>query len=141
MAASTEGRSFGVEWKIERQSGLATLALSGELDLASVDVVDELADTLLADEPVLILDLEHLTFIDSTGLRVLGRVHRKAEAAGHRLLLARLSPAVRRILHVAGLVEFFEYVEGAPPAEKLCASCETWVARDAERCPQCGAEL
>jgi anti-sigma B factor antagonist len=139
MGASDEGRSFGLEWKVQRQQGLTTLSLKGELDLASVDVLDELAATLIADQPVLIFDLEHLGFMDSTGLRLLGRVHRNAERLGHRFLLARLSPPVRRVLHVAGLVDFFEYVEGAPPPEVLCPSCERWIPRESDRCPDCGA--
>ena len=141
MAATHEGKSFGLEWKVHQQHGLTTLALKGELDLASVDIVDELAQGLIAAEPVLVFDLEQLAFMDSTGLRLLGRIHRKAESEGHRVLLARVSPAVRRVLHVAGLVDYFEYVEGAPPEEKLCSACDGWVQQDATTCTHCGAAL
>ncbi len=140
MGDTIEGRSFGLEWKVRRQSGMATLSLKGELDLACADVLDELAAKLIQEEAVLVLDLEGLAFMDSTGLRLLGRLHKKAAAEGHRLLLARIAPAVRRILHVAGLVDFFEYVEGAPPAERLCGSCHAWIPVESTRCPNCGGD-
>ena len=141
MAATQEGRSSGLEWKVERQSGIATLALSGELDLASADAIDAVANSVIAQERVLVLDLHELSFMDSTGLRLLGRLHNNAERKGHRLLLARISPPVRRILHVAGLVDFFEYVEGTPPEEKICSACDNWVPAAAVTCTHCGAAL
>ena len=141
MAATQEGRSSGLEWKVDRQHGLVTLALKGELDLASVDAVAELAEGLIVQEPVLVFDLEALTFMDSTGLRMLGKIHQTAQSQGHRFLLARISSAVRRVLHVAGLADFFEYVEGAPPEEKLCSACDNWVPVTAANCPHCGAAL
>ena len=136
-----EGRSFGLAWAVTREGGLVTLALNGELDLASVDSIQEVLDGLVSEGPVLVLDLEKLEFMDSTGLRLLGRVHQTAEQKGSRLLLGRVSPAVRRVIHVAGLLDFFDYVEGAPPDETLCKLCDNWVPTTAQQCPHCGSTL
>ena len=46
-------------------------ALSGEVDLAAAEAVEERIRTTLADEPdVLVLDLRAVEFLDSSGLRV-----------------------------------------------------------------------
>ena len=46
-------------------------ALSGEVDLAAAEAVEERIRTALADEPdVLVLDLREVDFLDSSGLRV-----------------------------------------------------------------------
>ena len=141
MGGTGEGRSFGLRWKANKQHGLTTVVLAGELDMASVDALQNAVDELLADTPVLVFDLHGLEFIDSTGLRLFGMIHRSAQGAGKRFLLGRISPATRRVLHVAGLVDFFEYVEGAPSAERLCRVCESWTPAGEERCMHCGAGL
>ena len=141
MGGPREGRSFSLRWKVNSQHGLTTVALAGELDIASVDSLQNLADELLDETPVLVFDLQDLGFIDSTGLRLFGMIHRTAQGAGKRFLLGRISPATRRLLHVSGLVNFFEYVEGTPSAEKLCHVCDSWTPAGELRCMHCGAGL
>lgn len=141
MCADEQGQSFGLAWTINRQYGLITVAVSGELDLASSPGLEHALSSALAEAPVVVVDLEKLDFMDSTGLRLLGRSHQAAQTAGKRFLLGRASHPVQRVLHLAGLVDFFEYVEGAPANERLCRVCESWVASDATNCPHCGSSL
>jgi anti-anti-sigma factor len=139
MSDPTEsGRSAALSWEVRKQHGLTTIALAGELDLAAVDALQPICEAAVDGNPVVIIDMEQLAFMDSTGLRVLGALHKRAEQAGCRFLLGRASTAVRRVLHVSGLVEYFEYVEGTPPADKVCPKCELWVAGDADICSHCG---
>ncbi|MEO5878466.1 MAG: STAS domain-containing protein [Streptosporangiaceae bacterium] len=51
----------------------------------------------------LILDLTHLTFLDSTGLGVLLWAHHRMSEQGGRLCLAAPGHLVRRVLHTTGL--------------------------------------
>lgn len=141
MRPPEEGRSFGLRWTVRRQHGLVTISLEGELDLASIDAAQEVAEELTAEGPTLVFDLEKLEFIDSTGLRLLGTLQKKAKDGGGRLLLGRISPAVRRVIHIAGLVNFFEYVEGAPAPDVLCSTCDSWVPANGSSCIHCGAPL
>ena len=48
------------------------------------------------------LDLGDVTFIDSTGLRALLRLHQEATRVGWRLRIAAIHPHVRRLLEMTG---------------------------------------
>lgn len=85
------------------------LVVAGELDLRSVDAVRH-ALRALADDvtPAEVrLDLAGVTFIDSTTVGVLVVTARQLAARGQRLVVARRSPAVERVLDVLGLSQHF----------------------------------
>ena len=77
------------------------VCLSGELDMAAPADVAEVAASALDGERRLVLDLSHLTFIDSSGVRV---ILRTASLIDGELLLRGPQPAVRRVLDVTGVV-------------------------------------
>jgi anti-anti-sigma factor len=80
----------------------------GELDLASAPAVDhairELTDRGFAN---VVLDLRELTFIDSTGVRLLIDHARAARDDGHTFAITEGTPAVERLLAVTGLTDHF----------------------------------
>jgi anti-sigma B factor antagonist len=135
----TYGRSFGLSWAVHRQKRFVTVTLEGELDLASAPELETVLTPMVESDKVVVLDCEGLAFMDSTGLRLLGRIHQAAQQADHRLLLGRVSAAVRRVLDVAGLVDYFGQAEGTAPPEKLCHGCQRWVAFESESCAHCGS--
>lgn len=81
-----------------------------ELVIVSGEVDAHTAPTLeahLAAEPVdrpIRLDLSAVTFMDSSGLRVLIDAHHRA-ADGHGVVLVRPSRPVVRLLEISGLTE------------------------------------
>ena len=142
MGRDLKGRAGTLEWSVARAEGVVTVSLFGELDLASADTLGrDIGGALDENIGVLIVDLHNLNFIDSTGLRVLLRFKNHSEEAGRRLLIARVPGAVRRVLHVSGLVNWFEYLEGPPPGDALCPACDGWIAADALSCVHCGSAL
>ena len=64
--------------------GSTLIAVSGELDLYRVP---ELAGALAAAAGRIVVDLEEVTFLDSTTLALLVQHHRRLEAAGHELIV------------------------------------------------------
>jgi anti-anti-sigma factor len=87
---------------LERGPGEGELTLAGELDVATIPSLD--ARLRAADAgSVVTLDLAGLTFIDSSGLRVLIEQHQRFESAGGRLQLANVSSRASRLLEMAGL--------------------------------------
>jgi anti-sigma B factor antagonist len=80
------------------------LALSGELDVATTSSLDTRLRAADAGETVT-LDLSGITFIDSSGLRVLIEHHQRFESAGGRLQLVKVSSRASRLLEMAGLSE------------------------------------
>lgn len=139
MAATDEGSSSGLSWTVDPQAGLSTIRLRGELDLSSAPALEGVLAEHVGVTSVTVIDLEGLEFMDSTGLRILARAHQSVRGSGDRFLLGRPSPAVVRVLQVAGLVEHFDYVEGAPPRERVCQVCDEWVASPGVKCPHCGS--
>ena len=84
--------------------GLALLALAGELDLAVVSRVDEAVAQVLADGlQLLVVDLGHLTFCDSSGLGALVRCQRAVRDAGGTVLFAGVTGPVAVLLRLTSM--------------------------------------
>lgn len=85
------------------------LRLSGELDIAAVDVFLDAARAALAGaDPVLQLDVGEVTFIDSTGLGALVRLREDAHENGKDIRLAHVPRQMSRILDLTGLAGLFD---------------------------------
>jgi anti-sigma B factor antagonist len=90
----------------------ATVALRGELDLSGVDRARQAIEQAEANEsPLLVLDLSELEFIDSMGLEVMLRAARRAHDSGRRLIVARPSRYVRRLLEMTAIDQSLDIVE------------------------------
>lgn len=80
------------------------LALVGELDLATTSILEAaLEDAERTSQTVLILDLGALSYVDSSGLHCLFDAHKRAYAAGRRMVLHAPGGAPRRMLQITGL--------------------------------------
>jgi anti-sigma B factor antagonist/stage II sporulation protein AA (anti-sigma F factor antagonist) len=83
---------------------VTVVRLSGELDLATEDVLTAVADRVLATPARTVrLDLTELTFCDVRGLAAILRLRARVVADERRLVLAGVSPALRRLLQVTGV--------------------------------------
>lgn len=90
------------------------LRLAGELDMASAPQLRSAIEELdLTERPVLVLDLQELSFIDSTGLRVILWAHERCRADGHTLALTPGSQQVQRLLAISGAGERLRIVSSA----------------------------
>lgn len=92
--------------RCQRDGDAHVLALYGELDVASAgDVEAELRRIEAAVRPAstVLIDLRRLTFIDSTGLRLLVEASNRAETAPYRLRLLQPKDPVFRVCAIAGL--------------------------------------
>jgi anti-sigma B factor antagonist len=89
--------------------GTATVALDGELDIATVPALeDALADVERAQPKALTLDLGGLGFMDSTGLRALLRARSRAGRRGATLRVANVQPEVARVLEITGVARMID---------------------------------
>ena len=88
----------------ERDGEIHTIRLIGELDLATADAVQaELERVERSDAHSIVLDLSGLTFMDSTGVRLLVQAHARSRADSHRLSLLRGGRAVQRVMELSGV--------------------------------------
>lgn len=78
------------------------VVLTGELDVATGPLLDARLESC-ADADTVTIDLVGVTFIDSSGLRVLIEHHQRLQDGGGELRLVRVSEPVARLLEIAGL--------------------------------------
>ena len=80
------------------------LAADGQIDSHTSNALDEaLAD--VAAEAEVSLDLAKVSFIDSSGLRVIVRSHKRQRGGGGRLVIVSPSETVVRLLEITGLTD------------------------------------
>lgn len=93
------------------------MSLRGELDLSSVDRVEkELAEVEAAAPETIVLDLSELSFLDSTGLRLIVTADQRARRAGRRLAIVRGPETVQRVFTITRLEERLDMVDEASQA-------------------------
>ncbi len=96
----------------ERQGDVHTIALVGELDLATTDAVQyELLEVEASDALSIVIDLAGLTFMDSTGLRLLIAAHARSRADRHRLVLLRGPRSIQRVLELCGVERLLPFAD------------------------------
>lgn len=88
------------------QEGRARYALKGELDMAAGEPLVRRVTELAATAPGPIeIDMSEVSFIDSSGIRALLRLHEAAVSSGRAMRVCNLSPDVRRLLDMIGVTE------------------------------------
>ena len=84
--------------------------LRGEIDLAVCDVLRRDLEAIVATPGGhLLIDASGLTFIDSSGIRVIVDTHLALEADGRHLLIVDMPPGVRRPFELLGVDHLFRY--------------------------------
>ena len=86
---------------------ILVVRIGGELDLLVTDDFRAKVDRKLDEHPVrnLILNLQGVKFIDSSGLGVILGRYKRITAGGGKVALVAAPPQVRRILELSGLLK------------------------------------
>ena len=100
----------GLLLKIEHAADHVVLAVTGEVDAATVPALEEAATALLAadEATALALDFSGVTFCDSAGLRVLLKLRDAASVNGGSVRIRGASGLVARVFEVTGLGPLFD---------------------------------
>lgn len=102
---SIDGFGF-LEMRSERSDDCYVIVLKGELDLDSVErVTEELERAEASDARRIVLDLSELTFIDSSGVRMIVCANLRSQDGGDRLRLIRGGTGVQRVFELTGVLE------------------------------------
>jgi anti-sigma B factor antagonist len=102
-----------MELKVHQPAGGAAAAnvatVSGEVDLHSAPGLrDQLGDLLAGANPSLILDLNEVGFLDSTGLGALVAARASATEHGGQLALVCTQPRILKLFTITGLNSVFK---------------------------------
>jgi anti-sigma B factor antagonist len=104
-----------LELSAREQGGIVVLSLAGELDIANASAVEHELARAEERAPVVVLDLRRLSFMDSTGLRIVVGADARARDRGGRLVVVRGPEPVRRVFRITRLDDRLEQVDD--PAE------------------------
>jgi anti-anti-sigma factor len=83
------------------------LRLRGEIDLASAPELERQLDHLGQAQDI-VLDAADVTFIDSSGLRIVIAAHQSHQDAGTRLIVVNPSEVVSNVLSITGLTDHLD---------------------------------
>jgi len=101
------------------------LHLRGELDVATVPLVQETVDRHAAGRAGLIVDLGALEFLDAAGLRLMVELRRRH---GRQLAFGQPTAPVGRVLDISGLRGAFYWL-ARPRASTASAPDRLWPPR------------
>jgi anti-anti-sigma factor len=95
----------GLGFTIDRLAEPLTVRVDGEIDMHTAPDLRATVSEVLAEQAAITLrlDIGGVSFMDSSGLSAIIAVHKRLAAAAGRLVLARPTPMVRRMLAVTGL--------------------------------------
>lgn len=92
--------------EIERRDGLPVVHLRGELDIYTVPKFTTRADEALSDDQAIIVVLEEVDLVDSSGLGALIRLSRPSGERRHVALVSQKA-WIGRLLDLAHVTEHF----------------------------------
>ena len=89
---------------VQHRDGVVVVRPIGELDLATAPQLRAILQELRQQKASVLIDLKDLTFLDSTGLRLIWDADAAARADGMDLTLTVGQPDVMRVFEVTGLI-------------------------------------
>ena len=95
-----------------RKRDVLLVRLTGELDQCSASGIRRDLDTLISDPRVrhLVIDLNDMPFMDSSGLGVILGRYRTMLLRGGTVALMHLSPQVRRVYDLSGMAKIIPVI-------------------------------
>jgi anti-sigma B factor antagonist len=101
----------------ERRGTAMIVTVTGELDVSTARDLSRALKAAEADEPELIVvDLQAVPFIDSTGLIPITRLVLASEQGRHRVAIVRGPPQLDHVFHVSGLDRKIDLVDDVAAA-------------------------
>jgi anti-sigma B factor antagonist len=105
-----------LEVEVTENGAVTVLALTGELDISGIGrVEDELRQVEEKSPGAVVLDLRGLTFMDSSGLRLVLEADMRARREARRFAIVPGPESVHRVFLIALLDKRLEFVDD--PAE------------------------
>ncbi|PKK88768.1 MAG: hypothetical protein CVV64_17355 [Candidatus Wallbacteria bacterium HGW-Wallbacteria-1] len=147
MSSDVGEKMDNQKYTIRREKDIVLLELRNEIDSsAGLAELIELTESLLqAGEDKVIINLDKVTFVDSSAVGWLIRLKKQTNATGGDLKLVQAPEFVIRllgILHLEKLLEIYGDEEAALDGFKVvCPSCSRKIERNDPFCRFCGHRM
>lgn len=103
------GEDSNISIDIDTRADALVIVVEGEVDLWTAHRLSEaLSIARASDAPAIVVDLDGVTFMDSSGLHVLIQCA-VSEGMRHRLSVSRGSPQVRRLFEISGVGRYLTF--------------------------------
>lgn len=104
----------------ELPNGWQCIAVSGEIDLATVPELENAIDSILASNShPLVVDLTESSFMDSTGLKTLVMANRRFDEHGRPFAIAVSGGPVSRLIGLSGVESSIRIVDSTDELESV----------------------
>ena len=100
---------------VVRSGNEYTVIVTGEFDLYASSAIEQQVLDFVAADATLIVDLQDVAFLDSTGLQTLWKLRIRQHEGGGRFVLQSPSLAVERVLRTTHLLDVFNIVTAGAP--------------------------
>lgn len=94
--------------QLTHAGGVTTAALFGAIDGKTAPVLEAALLPRLRPQGKLLLDMSHVSYMSSAGLRVLLLLYRRVHNQDGRIVLVSLSPMLRDTMEITGFLDFFD---------------------------------
>lgn len=119
--------------RMDARNDVTSIALSGELDMATVAILNDQLAVLEQDgSKVILLDLRDLNFIDSSGLHALVQAYTRSQQNGHRFRLVGASPIAQRLFEITGTEFLLEAQGTSQPLDRFTGDGSQMEEQDGE---------
>lgn len=104
---------MSLEINLEQKGAVLLIRLEGELDHHTAEKLREQVEEQFAKKELkhIVLNLEHLSFMDSSGLGVILGRYKKVKNLGGEMVVCAISPAVKRLFEMSGLFKIVRLEE------------------------------
>ncbi|MFT7518328.1 MAG: anti-anti-sigma factor [Kiritimatiellia bacterium] len=106
-----------LEIEIRTEGDVGIVVLSGHLDTVSSAAADvALIELVTSNAKIHVVDLSGVSFVASSGLRVLLKAVKALRRRKTKLLLAGMAPGVHEVFAVSGFLAFFKVYDSLDAA-------------------------
>ena len=97
-----------MEVKVTKEAAATVAALIGSLDTLAAQEIAQQMDELKNVDGTLVLDCTQLSYISSSGLRIVLTLRKAAAEKGGKVIVRNLSNEVRSVFMMTGFLNLFE---------------------------------
>jgi anti-sigma B factor antagonist len=94
-----------------RDGDRVVVVAHGELDVATVPQLEQAVQAVRAQTSAIVVDLREVTFMDSTGVRLLLQLDAQARTDGFSFAILDCEGPVRRVLTLTGIADRIPHAE------------------------------
>ncbi|MEO0564760.1 MAG: STAS domain-containing protein [Chloroflexota bacterium] len=96
-----------MELDVYTQDGIKIINLTGELNSATAEDVQERVQAHIGEREHVVLNMQNVSYMSSAGIRTLLLLYRAVHESGGRAALVGLSEDLEETLDITGFLEYF----------------------------------